>query len=203
MIGEDVVFTQRFLKLEGFYQARIDGVWGRLSERAYRDFEGSSETLMRKIGRFDYRSETHIRSLCLIAQESARQLIFVLAKHEFTAKIISGTRSYHEQNALFKIGRYGDDRPRVTKARGGFSRHNFGIAFDIGLFSFEEGYITREQPYIDAGDIVMQKLSDTLEWGGRWPGDFQDWPHYQLKTGMGINQLRAQFEGVDDLRRAA
>ena len=48
-------------------------------------------------------------------------------------KIISGTRSYEEQDELYQQGRRKPGRV-VTNAPGGFSNHNFGIAFDVGLF---------------------------------------------------------------------
>jgi peptidoglycan L-alanyl-D-glutamate endopeptidase CwlK len=35
------------------------------------------------------------------------------------ARIISGTRTYTEQNTLFRQGRFGNPGPKVTKARGG------------------------------------------------------------------------------------
>jgi len=54
-----------------------------------------------------------------------------LKQQPLTYRIISGTRTYEQQNQLFK------KRPKVTNARGGQSNHNFGIAWDVGLF--EEG----------------------------------------------------------------
>jgi len=48
-------------------------------------------------------------------------------------KIISGLRTYAEQDALYAQGR-AKTGPKVTNARGGYSNHNFGIAFDVGVF---------------------------------------------------------------------
>lgn len=45
----------------------------------------------------------------------------------------SGLRTYEEQNALYAQGRTAPGN-KVTNAKGGFSNHNFGIAFDIGIF---------------------------------------------------------------------
>jgi hypothetical protein len=42
-------------------------------------------------------------------------------------------RSFAEQDALYAQGRTKPGKI-VTKARGGFSNHNFGVAFDIGVF---------------------------------------------------------------------
>ncbi len=53
---------------------------------------------------------------------------------DITINIISGLRSYEEQDALYAQGRTAPGN-KVTNARGGYSNHNFGIAFDIGVFS--------------------------------------------------------------------
>ncbi len=56
------------------------------------------------------------------------------AKKCVVIKIISGTRTHmQEQDALYARRRTAPG-PRVTNARGGYSNHNFGIAWDIGLF---------------------------------------------------------------------
>ena len=85
----------------------------------------------------DPRSEKQIATLEPVVQERARlfleQANSYLKQFGIVAKIISGTRTYKEQNALYAKGRTSPGR-RVTNAPGGFSNHNFGIAFDIGLF---------------------------------------------------------------------
>jgi peptidoglycan L-alanyl-D-glutamate endopeptidase CwlK len=99
-------------------------------------------------------------------------------------RIISGTRTYAEQDALFAIGR---SKPgnKVTNARGGYSNHNFGIAFDIGVF-INGGYQPESMWYNTLGPVGE---SVGLEWGGRWKS-FTDTPHYNLKTGLSMEQLR-------------
>ena len=99
-------------------------------------------------------------------------------------KIISGTRTYAEQNALYAKGRT-TPGPRVTNARGGYSNHNFGVAFDIGLFRAGK-YLEQSSLYAECGKIGE---ACGLEWGGRWKS-FSDEPHYQLKTGLTLAQMR-------------
>ena len=106
------------------------------------------------------------------------------------AKIISGSRTYAAQNRLFRQGRYGNPGPIITHARGGRSNHNFGIAWDIGIFTETGGYITEGAAYDKAAEAGM---SETLEWGGDWSG-FVDKPHYQLKLGISLAMLRDKFE---------
>jgi peptidoglycan L-alanyl-D-glutamate endopeptidase CwlK len=64
----------------------------------------------------------------------------------------------------------------VTNARGGHSNHNFGIAFDVGVF--EGGQYLDESPKYNAVGVVGMDLG--LEWGGTWK-TIQDEPHFQLR----------------------
>ena len=79
----------------------------------------------------------------------------------------------------------------MTKARGGESAHNFGLAWDIGVFNKLGDYSIIEQDYIRvAGDA----MSDQLQWGGDWKG-FKDYPHYQLETEFSsMREVRVAFE---------
>ena len=79
----------------------------------------------------DARSETAIGTLLPEVQPYARALVSKAAANGITIKVISGLRIYGEQNELYAQGRTRPGRI-VTKARGGYSNHNFGIAFDIG-----------------------------------------------------------------------
>ena len=92
-----------------------------------------------------------------------------------TIKIISGLRTYEEQDALYARGRP-DNGPTVTNAKGGQSNHNFGIAFDIGIF--EGGKYLGNSPKYKAVGVLAMDLG--LEWGGNWK-TFKDEPHYQLR----------------------
>src|SRR6478735_5807766 len=82
---------------------------------------------------FDKRTEGNIATLVPKAQEKARQfmtaILPILEEKGCTAKIISGTRSYDEQDDLYAKGRTVAGA-KVTNARGGYSNHNFGIAWD-------------------------------------------------------------------------
>src|SRR4051794_29191519 len=86
---------------------------------------------------FDSRTEQHIARLLPKAQEAARLFMSVaiqaMNSHGVEMRVISGTRTYAEQDAHFAKGRT-QPGPRVTNARGGYSNHNFGVAWDIGLF---------------------------------------------------------------------
>jgi peptidoglycan L-alanyl-D-glutamate endopeptidase CwlK len=190
VVRDDVKFFQRFLQLDGLYDGDIDGKWGPITEEGARQFEKASDTIRTETRTFDVRSETNIRSLSLKAQREARRCLDRLLTAGFNARVISGTRTYAEQDALFRKGRFGNPGPVVTKARGGQSNHNFGIAWDIGLFSANGTYLTATKPYKEASAAGK---SEFLEWGGDWV-KFPDPPHYQLKIQVTLVQMQKLFE---------
>ena len=123
----------------------------------------------------DERSERSIATLLPQVQPLARALIESAAAIGIAIKIISGTRRFAEQDALYEQGRTKAGRI-VTNARGGYTNHNFGIAFDIGVF--EGGRYLDESPAYKAVGALGMKLG--LEWGGNWK-TIQDEPHFQLR----------------------
>jgi peptidoglycan L-alanyl-D-glutamate endopeptidase CwlK len=123
----------------------------------------------------DNRSEKVIATLLPEVQPFARALVTKAAADGITIKVISGLRTYDEQNDLYAQGR---TKPGgiVTNARGGFSNHNFGIAFDVGVF--EGSQYLDESPKYKAVGVLGMDLG--LEWGGNWKS-IQDEPHFQLR----------------------
>jgi len=124
--------------------------------------------------RVDDRSEKVIATLLPQVQPYARALVKKAAQHGITIKVIGGLRTYEEQNELFAQGRTKPGRV-VTNARGGFSNHNFGIAFDVGVFE-GANYLGESPKYKAVGALGMDL---GLEWGGNWK-TFLDEPHFQL-----------------------
>jgi peptidoglycan L-alanyl-D-glutamate endopeptidase CwlK len=134
----------------------------------------------------DTRSAKNIATLNPEVQPLARQLIEQAVAAGIHAKVISGHRTYVEQDELYAQGRT-KKGPIVTKARGGYSNHNFGLAFDIGIFSTDgKTYHGEHKDYKRVGEIG-EKLG--LEWGGRWK--FVDEPHFQYNPkALTIAQMR-------------
>lgn len=123
----------------------------------------------------DARSERVIASLLPEVMPYARALVQRAAAVGITVKVISGLRSYAEQDALYAQGRTAPG-PKVTNARAGHSNHNFGIAFDIGVF--EGSRYLGDSPKYRAVGVLGVELG--LEWGGNWR-TMVDLPHYQLR----------------------
>jgi peptidoglycan L-alanyl-D-glutamate endopeptidase CwlK len=147
-------------------------------------------------GLVDARSEACISTLQPEVQPLARQLIRDATAKGYEIKIISGTRTYAEQDELYRRARNGKDDDgdgrideadeQVTRAPAGYSNHNFGIAFDIGVFS-GAAYLGESPVY-----ALIAKLAKALafEWGGDWSG-FKDQPHFQLRPPWAMHLTEA------------
>lgn len=118
---------QRSLKFAGFYRGKLDGLTGPLTREAATQWEISHGQLQARYGQVDIRSESYLWTLQPLAAMRVRQVIVAMRKLA-DWKIICGIRTYDEQDALY------NKRPRVTRARGGQSMHNFGLAADFCLF---------------------------------------------------------------------
>lgn len=142
----------------------------------------------------DERSERNIQTLNPKVQPLARSLIETATAGGIHVKVISGHRSYEEQNKLYAQGR---TRPGqiVTKARGGFSNHNFATAFDVGIFSADGKQYFGESPDYQKVGALGRSLG--LEWGGDWK-DFPDEPHFQYTQGRDMATLRLAYENLGD-----
>jgi RHS repeat-associated protein len=136
----------------------------------------------------DRRTENNLAALAEPVEKMARSLLYhARTDLGLDVRIIQGTRTYAEQNALYAQGRT-TPGPIVTNAPGGYSFHNFGVAFDVGLFR-GRAYIEGGSGYINVGHLG-ERIG--LEWGGRWRS-FQDLPHFQY-PGLSLDVVRAHFE---------
>ena len=125
----------------------------------------------------------------------ARALVQKAALSGIQIRVINGTRTYAQQDALYAKGRTAPG-PRVTNARGGYSNHNFGIAFDVGVFAGSK-YLP-ESPKYRAVGVLGTDLG--LEWGGSWTS-IVDQPHFQLRPAWA--KRIAEREMLAELRRRA
>jgi peptidoglycan L-alanyl-D-glutamate endopeptidase CwlK len=145
------------------------------------------------ISEVDARSEKVIATLQPQVRPLARALVQKAARNGIQIKVISGLRTYAEQNALYAQGRTQPGR-KVTNARGGYSNHNFGIAFDVGVFEGTR-YLGESPKYKAVGALGMEL---GLEWGGSWKS-IVDEPHFQLRpawaTDLSERQMLAQLRG--------
>ena len=117
----------------------------------------------------------------------ARALVQKAAASGIAIRVISGLRTYEEQDALYAQGRTAPGSV-VTNARGGYSNHNFGIAFDIGVF--EGNRYLGDSPKYKAVGVLGMDLG--LEWGGNWK-TIVDQPHYQLRPAWAADLSERQM----------
>jgi len=190
ILKTDILFAQRLLSSAGIYSGKLDGIFNDALDKAEMAFDKTGDDIAKELGRFDPRSEDAIATLLPQAQRVARKFMKTAAGAPFQVKILSGTRNYTEQNALFA------KRPKVTNARGGQSNHNFGIAWDVGIF-VDGKYLTgknakEDKAYADLAALIKGAI-EGIEWGGDWK-TFKDAPHYQLASGKSVSQIRALFE---------
>lgn len=139
----------------------------------------------------DPRSEKNIATLLPEVRPLARALVHKAAAMGIQIRILSGFRTYEEQAALYAQGRTAPGRI-VTHARPGYSNHNFGIAFDVGVFEGSR-YLGESPKYKAVGALGMDI---GLEWGGSWK-TLVDEPHFQLRpewaAGMAERQMLAEL----------
>src|SRR5712691_6943423 len=132
----------------------------------------------------DSRSEGNIATLHPRMRPFARALIEKAAGQGIIIKVTSATRSFAEQDKLFAQGRT-EPGDIVTKARGGFSNHNFGIAIDITIFKGSTDPEKAKSPVFESPlyKVIGGLGTDLgLEWGGNWK-TIVDEPHFQLRPG--------------------
>jgi peptidoglycan L-alanyl-D-glutamate endopeptidase CwlK len=93
-------------------------------------------------------------------------------------RISQGLRTFAEQDELY------NKRPRVTKAKGGQSIHNYGFAVDIVLIidgktaSWDTHKDWDNDGIADWDECVKIFAKYGWSWGGSWQGSFKDMPHF-------------------------
>ena len=102
-------------------------------------------------------------------------------------KIVSGYRSIEDQNKLYAQGRTAPGSI-VTKAKGGESLHNYGVAYDVcpivkGKFEWNAPDLTWEKIA-----LCGEKLG--LEAGAHWK-EFVDKPHFQAMFGYTLKDFQS------------
>lgn len=150
----------------------------------------------------DERSAKNVKTLHNKVQKTFRDWIMecqILAKAlGYEYKAISGNRTWDEQAKLYAQGRTSPGKI-VTKAKPGYSNHNFGLAVDMGVFKSGK-YLDASNP--SESEACHRRAAEiaekyNIEWGGNWTS-FKDYPHFEYRTGKTLSQLRQLVtEGKD------
>lgn len=189
MTKDHIRLIQVGLEFLGFEPGKADGLWGPKTNKSFNQYVAS--LVLSPKYTFDDRTEKNISTLLPEVQVLARKFMKELIDAGIDARIISGTRTYSEQDDLYDQGRTKPGN-KVTNARSGYSNHNFGLAFDLGIFQNGK-YLEESKIYSEAGKIG-EKLG--LSWGGRW-SSFQDEMHFELRPnwayGMSESSMLEEF----------
>lgn len=135
----------------------------------------TTEPIVQQPPACDARSAAVIATLLPEVRPYALKLMELARAAGITIKVISGLRTYQEQDVLYSQGRSAPGSI-VTHAKGGESNHNFGIAFDVGIFE-GDAYVPESPNYATVGALGEQQ---GLEWGGAWT-TLRDEPHFELR----------------------
>lgn len=133
------------------------------------------------------RAEKKLVGVHPLVATKARQLIEQAYKEGINVIITQGFRTIEEQNALYAQGRTKPGKI-VTNARGGYSYHNFGLAFDFAVLNADGSVNWNVDEKWKRVGAIGKSLG--LEWGGDWK-DFKDYPHFQYTFGLSLTDLRA------------
>lgn len=187
-IQKEPRFWQRLLTFAGYDLGKVDGIIGVKTRAAAARWAEDAAAIKAEVGEFDERSERNMDTLLPETQRVARRWLKlakpVAEQAGLDIRIICGTRTYNEQTALY------NQKPKVTNARAGQSFHNFGIAWDFGVFQGKT-YFGEHPLYATVGKLYTQIPG--IEWGGIWKS-FPDQPHLQLTKYSTSAQARAAFE---------
>lgn len=130
------------------------------------------------------RSLKNINTLHPLLKKKALNFIVEAAKQGFNLIVVSGLRTYAEQQKLYEQGRT-TKGAIVTNSKAGYSNHNFGLAFDVAPI------VNNKINYnIDWSKLSKIAANNGLDWGGNWKS-FKDKPHFELKTNLSLAQMRA------------
>lgn len=176
----DIKYLQRLLTFAGYPCGKIDGIRGKKTNSAAYLWLMDEEKHKVAYGTYDDRTESNLTTLIPSVQKVVRQWLQKVKEwadsEGLVVKIICGTRTFQEQDRLYQQGRT-TKGAKVTNAKAGNSFHNYGIAYDVGIFTKDGQYLTSDQPYKALYDAC--KAPDGMVWGGNWKS-LVDTPHYEL-----------------------
>lgn len=130
--------------------------------------------------------EPTTRDLC-------RRFLAECEKAGIALRVVHTLRTWDEQAKLYAQGRTLPG-PVVTKARPGYSWHNFGRAFDV-CFKGSRPYPPEEDARWSHIGSIGHALG--LNWGGpNGKGDRFTWdrPHFEYRNGATLAGLRAAYK---------
>ena len=121
--------------------------------------------------------------------DKCRALIDECGKAGIKILITSTFRDKASQDAIYAQGRTTPGK-RVTNARGGWSFHQYRMAFDFCPLDANGKPDWTNTRAIQTVGALGERLG--LDWGGDWTS-FKDMPHFQNVRGLTLAKLRALY----------
>jgi len=112
----------------------------------------------------------------------------VEAKLGFRLRVTQALRTIADQNALYAQGRTAPGN-RVTKARGGQSYHNYGLALDVVEIELNGNVNWRKGDMPFWNSVAAIGISHGFDWGGNFKNG-ADLPHFEMTFGFTHQQLQ-------------
>lgn len=125
---------------------------------------------------------------------------------------LSGLRTFEKQEELWKIGRDGLDNiigDIVTKAKPGYSWHNYGLACDCVLaldkerpaltLTWKDFVDLNKDGVNDWQTFGITAITNGLQWGGTFL-TIKDVPHVQFHPGLDIKDALAIYTSTKKLQ---
>lgn len=138
---------------------------------------------------YDKTNIQKIAQLHPIVKEIATLFFNRLSEKNLDFLITDAYRSIEEQNQLYSKGRTSKGKI-VTQVQGGYSYHNYGLAFDIvPIVAGKLNYADKESYKLAAQ--IGESLG--LEWGGNWK-KFVDTPHFQYSLKINYENISKGIE---------
>jgi len=197
MKSQEVLTLQVYLKGLGYFTHELTSYFGSITKQSVKDFqkdngliadgicgkltwkalESKKKPLVEKIGKYQLyplveRTRIAFIEACRLQGEEIR--------------VTEGYRSIERQNELYAQGRTVKGKI-VTKAKGGQSFHNYGVAFDVVFIV--NGKTTYNVPASKWTKIGKIGQALGLESGHFWKG-FKDSPHMQFRQGYTLKDFQ-------------
>jgi hypothetical protein len=112
----------------------------------------------------------------------------LMDNYSIQIEVVQGLRTFAEQDALYAKGRTAPGKI-VTKAKGGESNHNYGLAVDVCPYvAGKPDWVAKDSVWSEIGDAAK---AVGLAWGGDWK--FVDKPHVEL-PGMSVKECQQHYQ---------
>ncbi len=140
------------------------------------------------------KNSREIEDLNIVLQRGITEFLKRCEAQGLNVCVTQTFRDYEYQDWLYAQGRTREGSI-VTNAQGGYSNHNFGIAFDI--CKNVKGAEYNDLSFFEKCGAIWTEMGGT--WGGNFKS-FVDRPHFEFTNGLSTSELRNGKVLSEDVR---